>query len=202
MAKARGPRAQPSTARAVVPSGESERARVCVAQIGAAHGTRGEVRLWTFTDDPMAVARYGPLESEDGARVFRIAAARPAKRCLIARLTGVEDRAAAERLTNLRLYVPRSKLPATEDAETYYHADLIGLAVVGPDGVELGRVTAVQNFGAGDLLEVAPAAGGPTIMIPFTRAVVPAVDMTARRLVVDPPDGLFADAGSAARKDG
>ena len=160
--------------------------RVCVAEIGAAHGLAGEVRLRAFTEDPLAVARYGRLEAEDG-RDVTIAAVRPGKDCLIARLAGVSDRTAAERLRNLKLYVPRDRLPAIEEPETYYHADLVGLSVVGPDGAALGRISAVQNFGAGDLLEVKPAAGGPTMLLPFTEQVVPVVDVTGGRVVINPP---------------
>jgi 16S rRNA processing protein RimM len=170
--------------------GSASAARVYVAQIGAPHGVRGEVRLKAFTSDPLAVATYGALESEDGARHFRIAALRPAKDMMIARLDGVNDRDAAEALCNLALYVPRERLPAP-DADEFYHADLIGLGVVGQDGVTLGTVLAVQNFGAGDLLEIAPQSGGASVLLPFTKAAVPEVDFPNRRLVVDPPAGLF-----------
>jgi 16S rRNA processing protein RimM len=160
--------------------------RVCVAEIGAAHGIAGEVRMRAFTADPLAVTQFGTLQAEDG-REFAIAAVRPGKDCLIARLAGVADRTAAERLRNLKLYVPRDRLPAIEEPETYYHADLIGLAVVGPDGTAVGRVSAVQNFGAGDLLEVTPAGGGPTVLLPFTQDVVPVVDLPGGRVVINPP---------------
>jgi len=160
--------------------------RVCVAEIGAAHGIAGEVRLRTFTEDPRAATQFGPLHAEDGREV-KIAAVRPGKDCLIARIAGVADRTAAERLRNLKLYVAREKLPAIAEPETYYHADLIGLAAVGADGTALGRVTAVQNFGAGDLLEIAPTAGGPTLLLPFTDEVVPVVDVANGRVVVNVP---------------
>jgi 16S rRNA processing protein RimM len=160
--------------------------RVCVAEIGGAHGIAGEVRLRAFTSDPLAIMGYGTLHAEDG-RDFTIAAVRPAKNCLVARLAGVADRTAAERLRNLRLYVPRDRLPAIEEPETYYHADLIGLAVVGPDGASIGSVSAVQNFGAGDLLEIRPSAGGPTLLLPFTQEVVPVIDLPGGRVVVNPP---------------
>jgi 16S rRNA processing protein RimM len=163
---------------------------VCVAEIGAAHGIAGEVRLRAFTTDPLAVTQFGPLQAEDG-RDVTIAAVRRGKDCLIARLAGVADRTAAERLRNLKLYVPRDRLPAIEEPETYYHADLIGLAVVGPDGAALGRVSAVQNFGAGDLLEVTPATGGPTVLLPFTQDVVPVIDVPGGRVAVNPPDAAF-----------
>ena len=160
--------------------------RICIAQIGAPHGVRGEVRLRAFTEDPLSVRRYGPLETEDGRR-FEIEAVRPAKDMLVARLKGIADRDAAERLTNLLLYVSRERLPKAADDE-FYHADLVGLAAATRDGAPFGTVKAVHNFGAGDLLEIEPAAGGPTVMLPFTDAVVPVVDIAARRVVVAPPD--------------
>src|SRR4051794_29167616 len=101
--------------------------RVIVARIGAAHGVRGEVKLWPFTQDPMAVATYGPLETQDGARSFEIETLRAAKDHLVARLKGVSDRSAAETLTNIDLYIPRDRLPPIEEDDTYYHSDLIGL---------------------------------------------------------------------------
>jgi 16S rRNA processing protein RimM len=161
--------------------------RVCVAQIGAAHGVRGEVRLRSFTQDPSDVTAYGPLESEDGARRFEIEALRPARDHFVARLKGVADRDAAEALTNIRLYVARDRLPPTEDAETFYHADLIGLAAVTEGGAPLGTVTAIHNFGAGDVIEIAPAGGGEPLLVPFTDTTVPAIDLAAKRMVVVPP---------------
>ena len=160
--------------------------RVCVAQIGAPHGVHGEVRLWTFTADPMAVTHYGPLQSEDGKRAFEIDAVRPAKGHLVARLRGVDNRDAAERLTNVKLFVPRERLPQTE-ADEFYHADLIGLRAEDEDGNEIGAVIAVHNFGAGDILEVQPPEGG-TMLLPFTEAAVPEVDIKGGRLVVVLPE--------------
>jgi 16S rRNA processing protein RimM len=158
--------------------------RICVAQIGAAHGIRGEVRLRSFTGDPMAIASYGPLESEDGTRRFTIETLRPAKDHFVARLEGVSDRNAAEQLTNLRLYVARDRLPPAGDGE-FYHADLVGLAAVTPDGAALGTVTAVHNFGAGDVIEIKPASG-EALLVPFTDAAVPEIDLAAGRMVVVP----------------
>lgn len=169
--------------------------RVCIARIGAPHGVRGEVRLWSFATDPLALARYGPLETAEGDR-FEITSLRAAKDCLVARIAGVTDRNAAERLVNVELFVPRARLPDLADADEYYHTDLIGLTAVDAAGTEFGTVVAIQNFGAGDLIEVQPAAGGETVLLPFTKAVVPAVDILAGRIVVDPPDGLF-DGGIA-----
>ena len=161
---------------------------MCVAQIGAPHGVRGELRLKSFTADPKAVARYGPLQSEDGQQSFEIEATLvQEKDALIVRLRGIDDRNAAEGLRNLRLYIPRARLPATEDSETFYHADLIGLAVVDTQGAAVGKVTGVHNFGAGDLIEVEPLAGLPTLLLPFTATAVPSVDIAGGRVVVAPP---------------
>ena len=165
-------------------------ARVCLGQIGAAHGVRGEVRLRSFTSDPAAIADYGPLETEDG-RVLEIEALRPAKDHFVARLSGIGDRDAAGALTNTKLYVPRERLPRTEDPDEFYHADLIGLAAVDRAGKTLGTVVAIHNFGAGDLIEVRPQNGGKTELVPFDATHVPEVDITAGRIVIDPPDGLF-----------
>src|SRR5260370_35763526 len=128
--------------------------RICVAQIGGAHGLRGEVKLKSFTGDPMAVADYAPLTSEDGAS-FEIEALRPAKGHLVARFRGIEDRTSAERLAHVRLFVPRERLPPLA-ANEFYHADLIGLAAVKAGGPEIGTVVAGPDFGARDILGVAP----------------------------------------------
>jgi len=163
-------------------------ARVCLGQIGAAHGVRGEVRLRSFTADPTAIAKYGPLETEDG-RVIEIKSLRPAKDHFVATLSGIADRNAAEALANVKLYVPRERLPEPEAADEFYHADLIGLAVRDRAGQRLGTVVAVHNFGAGDLIEVRQAEGEPTQMLPFDAATVPEIDIAAGHLVVDPPIG-------------
>jgi len=161
--------------------------RICVAQIGAAHGLRGEVKLKSFTGDPMALTDYGPLTSEDGSASFEIEVLRPGKGHLVARFRGIEDRGAAERLANVRLFVPRERLPPLE-ADEFYHADLIGLSAVKADGTEVGTVVAVHDFGAGDILELAPRGSGATVMVPFTAAFVPSVDLARGRIVVAPPD--------------
>jgi 16S rRNA processing protein RimM len=172
--------------------------RICVAKIGAPHGVRGEVRLWSYTEDPLALKDYGALESEDGAAHFTIETIRPAKGHLVARLSGIGDRDAAARLTNTELYVPRERLPATKRDE-FYHADLIGLAAVDTSGATIGAVVAVHNFGAGDLIEVKPAAGNTTVMIPFTEEAVTEVDVAGGRVVVDA--NTFADLTSASARD-
>jgi 16S rRNA processing protein RimM len=168
--------------------------RIRVARIGAAHGIRGEVRLWPFTQDPMAVASYGELETEDGARRFVIESLRPAKDFLVARLAGVTGREAAAKLTNLELFVPRERLPDIADDDTYYHADLIGLTAVTAVGETIGTVTAIHNFGAGDIIEIMPTQGAP-LMLTFTEAAVPEVDLAAKRIVVVPPPETEAKDG-------
>ena len=168
---------------------------VVVAQFGAAHGIKGEVRLKSFTQNPVDVAAYGPLTAADG-RVFEIEGIRPAAGSsspdmFVVRLKGLRDRNAAEKLTRLELSVPAERLPPAEDGE-FYHADLIGLTAFTPQGAEIGTVVAVSNYGAGDLIEVAPARG-QTLLIPFTRGAVPEIDVAGRRIVVVPP--TFDDAG-------
>jgi 16S rRNA processing protein RimM len=159
--------------------------RVCVAQIGAAHGLKGEVRLRSFTQDPAAITRYGALEAEDRSRSFQIESLREAKDAFVARLRGIDDRDAAEALCNVRLYVPRERLPEAGPDE-FYHADLIGLAAVLKDGAAFGEVIAVENFGAGDILEIRRT-DGTTVMLPFTEIAVPEIDIAGGRIVVDPP---------------
>src|SRR5947209_8188042 len=163
-------------------------ALVCVARIGAAHGVRGAVKLWTFTEDPFAVRHYGPLLSKDGKRQFEVAQAREAKDHLVATFKGVTTRDEAERLNGIELYVAREKLPATDEGE-YYHSDLIGLAAVTTAGEALGRVLAIHNFGAGDIIEIAPP-NGATMLLPFTNAVVPEVDLNSGRVVVALPQEI------------
>ncbi|HEX5509737.1 MAG TPA: ribosome maturation factor RimM [Pseudolabrys sp.] len=158
--------------------------RICVARIGAAHGVRGEVKLWSFTENPAAVADYGPLETADGARKFEIETLRPAKDHFVARLAGIGDCNAAEALCNVDLYVPRERLPAIEDADTFYHSDLIGLDAVTPDGSQVGTVHAVHNFGAGDIIEITPPGGGEPMMLPFNETAVPKVDLAAKQIVI------------------
>ena len=174
--------------------------RVCVAQIGGAHGLRGEVKLKSFTADPMAVKNYGPLTTEDRSASLEIETLRAAKGHLVARFRGIDDRDAAERLANLRLFVPRERLPPPA-AEEYYHADLIGLCAVTADGTEIGTVAAVHDFGAGDILELRPQAGGTTIMVPFTAAFVPSVDIAGGRIVVVPLEDALGNR-SAAKESG
>jgi 16S rRNA processing protein RimM len=181
--------------------------KVLVARFGAAHGVRGEIKLWSFTADPLAVAEYGPLESKDGARQFVIDSVRPAKDFLVTRVEGVDDRNAAEALRNVELYLPRERLPEIDEDDTWYYADLVGLAVATPDGAAIGTVAAVHNFGAGDVVEIAPAAGGKTLLLPFTEAVVPEVSVKAGRIVVVLPSeeeipSLKGEGGPPEQSDG
>ena len=174
--------------------------RICVAQIGGAHGIRGEVKLKSFTTDPLAVKDYGPLASEDGALELEIEAVRPAKGHLVARLRGIVDRNAAERLTNLKLFIPRDRLPPAADDE-FYHVDLVGLAAEAADGTRLGTVVAVHDFGAGDILELQPEVGKATLMVPFTDTFVPRVDIAGGRIIVTPPEDAPAKESDAKDSD-
>jgi 16S rRNA processing protein RimM len=167
------------------------KAQICVARIGAAHGVGGAVKLWTFTEDPLAVQRYGPLSTRDGARQFEVTVAREAKGHLVATLKGVTTREQAERLNGIELYVARDKLPTTDENE-YYHADLIGLAAVTPGGEPLGSVIAVHNFGAGDIIEIAPPHGA-SMLLPFSNTVVPTVDLAGGRVVIELPGEIEGD---------
>lgn len=166
-------------------------APICIARIGAAHGVRGEVKLWPFTEDPMAVIDYGPLSTKDGARQFEVVRARIAKDHLVAVLKGIATREDAERINGIELYIARDQLPATEAGE-YYHADLIGLRVVDTAGAVIGKVLAVHNFGAGDIIEITPAQG-PTLLLPFTDAVVPTVDLADGHVVIVLPQEIDGD---------
>ncbi|MGO8908425.1 MAG: ribosome maturation factor RimM [Bradyrhizobium sp.] len=167
---------------------------ICVARIGAAHGVRGAVKLWTFTEDPLAVKRYGRLATMDGARHFEVASAREAKGHLVATLKGVTTREEAERLNGIELYIAREELPDTDENE-YYHADLIGLAAVTTANEPLGRVVAIHNFGAGDIIEIAPPSG-TTILLPFSNAVVPTVDIAGGRVIIALPEEIEGDESS------
>jgi 16S rRNA processing protein RimM len=165
--------------------------RVCLGVVTGPHGVQGAVRIKSFTEVPEDIARYGPLSDQPGCSCFEVQILGIAKGVVIARLSGVEDRSQAEALRGVRLYLPRSALPQTE-AEEYYHADLIGLEAVLGDGTPVGRVRAIHDFGAGDTLELARL-DAPPIMVPFTRAVVPIVEVATGRLVLDPPPGLLEE---------
>ena len=162
---------------------------ICVGAIAGSFGLQGEVRLKSFCTDPTDIASYGPLFSEDGKSSYKITLTRPVANGLGARLSGVETKEQADALRGVNLYVAKSKLPSLPDDE-FYHADLIGLIAFDTGGVEIGRVQSVQNHGAGDLIEIAGPAFKSALLLPFTRAVVPTIDLAARRLIVDLPEGL------------
>jgi 16S rRNA processing protein RimM len=162
--------------------------RVILARFGAPHGVSGEIRLKSFTADPVSVQDYGPLAAPDG-RSFEIEAVRPiGGDMLVVRVRGVRDRNTAEALKGLELSVPRRRLPEPE-VDDFYHADLVGLDVVGVDGARFGTVAAILNYGAGDILEI-DRPGAAALLVPFTRAAVPEIDIGGGRLVIDPPAGV------------
>ena len=160
--------------------------RVCLGVIAGAHGVRGQVRIKSFAEDPTNLTAYGPLTDEAGGRVFRITVTGQAKGVLLARIEGVKDRDEALALRGARLHVDRDALPAPDEDE-YYHADLIGLRAEDHDGRPVGEVVEVHNFGAGDVLEIARPEAQP-LLLPFTKAAVPEVDLAEGRVVVAPPE--------------
>jgi 16S rRNA processing protein RimM len=162
------------------------RDRVLLGVVAAPHGIRGLVRIKSFTEDPMSVGAYGPLSDETGKKAYRVEALSAARGAVLARIEGVADRTAAEALRGLRLYVERSALPEAGERE-WYEADLIGLAAIGRDGRDWGKVIAFHDFGAGSVMEVS---GG--VMLPFTDEAVPEIDVEGGKVVVDPPPGLLA----------
>ncbi len=168
---------------------------ICVGAIAGSFGVRGEARIKSFCADPAAIADYAPLTLEDG-RSFDLQITRPVKGGYAARLTGIASKEAADALRGQRLHAPRERLPSLPDDE-FYHADLIGLAVVDTGGKPLGRVHEIHDHGAGDVLEVTGPGLKGGAMLPFTRAVVPTVDLAAGRLIVDAPEGIFPQADDA-----
>jgi 16S rRNA processing protein RimM len=163
--------------------------RICVGAITGAFGVAGEVRLKSFCADPTAIADYGPLYTEDGSRSFVVKLMRPVAGGLGARVTGIKTKEEADALRGTELYVDRTRLPSLPDDE-FYHSDLIGLQAVDTGGVMLGSVVAVHNHGAGDILEITGPGRKTALMLPFTMAAVPTVDLAAGRVVVDLPEGL------------
>ena len=159
--------------------------RVLLGVVAAPHGVRGLVRIKSFTEDPMALASYGPLSDEAGKKAYRVETLSAARGAVLARIEGVADRTAAEALRGLRLYIERSALPGTGERE-WYEADLIGLRAVGRDGRGWGKVMAFHDFGAGSVMELS---GGT--MLPFTDEAVPEIDIEGGRVVVEPPAGLL-----------
>src|SRR5262245_32916358 len=174
--------------------GVGQAQRVCIGIITGPQGVQGAVRIKSFTEAPEDIAAYGPVEDEAGRQHFELHVIGSAKGVVIARLSHVDDRDQVEALRGLRLYLPRSALPQTE-ADEFYHVDLIGLEAVLKDGTPVGQVRAIHDFGAGDTLELARP-DRPPVIVPFSLAVVPVVDLAERRSVLDPPPGLLDDGES------
>lgn len=195
------PRAEPPARGAVAPAppraGDVPDGFVLLGEIGRAHGLKGEVRLKSYTGEPAAIASYGPLTTEDGRRLT-LASVRPAGAepdILVARIEGIATREAAEALVRTRLHVARAALGEPEEDE-FYLADLVGLEAEDEAGLTVGRVVAVPDFGGGEMLEIAPAAGPRrTVLLPFAKAFVPIVDIAGRRIVIAPPQGWLAEPG-------
>lgn len=161
--------------------------RICVGAIAGAFGVRGEVRLKSYCAQPEAIAAYAPLYTEDGSRSFTVRLTRGSGGQLTARLSGIATKEEADALRGVELFADRDKLPNLPDDE-FYHTDLIGLEVVDTSGTVLGHVRAVYNHGAGDILEIFGPGRKATLLLPFTKAVVPTVDLTQGRIVADPPE--------------
>lgn len=161
--------------------------KLLMGRIGAAHGIKGEVRIQSFTEDPLALVSYGPLSTDKPGLMIKILTARTTTNVLVARIEGVNDRTAAEKLNGVELYVDRALLPEPDDEDDFYHADLIGLTARLADGSEIGQVMAVPNFGAGDLIEIRDPRSGDTYLYPFSKAVVPEVRIKDGYILIDPP---------------
>ncbi|MEE8333408.1 MAG: ribosome maturation factor RimM [Alphaproteobacteria bacterium] len=182
--------------RAPAGGGVDPETRICVGRVKGAHGVRGQLRITPFTERPGDVAAYGPVSDADGKRQYELKIERMTKTHVIARIDGIDDRDAAEALRGLRLFVPRAALPPADDDE-FYCEDLVGLSAETVDGQALGHVLSVQDFGAGDVLELGEARAR-TFFAPFNRDVVPLVDLAAGRVVIDPPAGLLDEDGGAS----
>ncbi len=166
--------------------------RVIVGALGGAFGVQGEVRLKSFCADPAAIADYVPLFSEDGRSFDQVVITGQLKNAFSARVSGIVTKEDADALRNLTLYADRNAMPPADDDE-YYYADLIGLPVLDAGGTTLGTVKTVMDHGAGDLLEITLPGSSETVLLPFTQAAVPTVDLAAGKIVADPPEGLFPD---------
>lgn len=165
---------------------------IAVGRVAGAFGVRGEVRITSFTQDPLTLARFRELKRQDGSPGLTLLSARDAKGSIICRCAGIETKEQADALRGLRLFIPREALPAPDEDE-FYLADLIGLAVATPEGETLGTIKSVQDFGAGDILEITPAEGGPTWYLAFTRETVPQVDIAGGKVVVARPTEIVGD---------
>ncbi|MCF6274035.1 MAG: ribosome maturation factor RimM [Rhodobacteraceae bacterium] len=165
--------------------------KICVGAIMGAFGVRGEVRLKSFCADPSAIENYSPLTTETGES-YELTLVRSVKSGFGAQLSGVVDKESADALRGTRLYANRADLPNLPDDE-YYHSDLIGLEVLDTGGVKIGKITAVQDFGAGDILEIYSKGMKEAALLPFTLANVPTVDLAAGKVIIDPPAGLLPE---------
>lgn len=167
--------------------------RIFLGQIGAAHGIKGQVRIAAHTQDPAAIGSYGPLDTDRPGLTITLTKVRVQKNVVIAHIKGITDRSAAEQLNGVSLFVSRDKLPLPEDEDDFYHADLLGLDARLDSGVSIGTVSAIPNFGAGDLIEVRDPQSGDTYLYPFTRAVVPQINLADGYLTIvvplDAPEG-------------
>jgi 16S rRNA processing protein RimM len=168
------------------PDMPSPEKRVLLGRIGAAHGIRGEVKLSAFTENPLDILAFSPFKTDRPDLVITISSARPTKNVLVAKLKGITDRTAAERLNGVELFVTRDQLPVPKDEDDFYHADLIGLDVRLSDGTPAGKVIALSNFGAGDLIEIGDSPKSATLY-PFTRAVIPEINIKDGFITLIPP---------------
>ncbi|WP_371169970.1 ribosome maturation factor RimM [Aliiroseovarius sp. 2305UL8-7] len=166
--------------------------RICVGAIAGAFGVKGELRVKSFCSDPEAIGEYSPLWSEDGSRTFELTLIQPIKSGFSATIDGVTTKEDGDALKGVRLFANRDALPSLPDDE-YYHADLIGLEVLDTGGTSLGRVSAVHNHGAGDVLEVQGPGLKNGALLPFTLEAVPTVDLSSGRIITDPPEGVFPE---------
>lgn len=174
----------------------SDNKRICLGQIGAANGIKGNVRVKPFTGEPEAFGNYGSLQDESGKNRFKIASLRPIKGgMLVVKFKGINDRNQAEALTGTKLYIDRDRLPDLDDDDDFYVEDLIGLSTYDTEDNPLGVITVIHNFGAGDLLDIKPD-HGPSVLVPFTKAAVPAVLLDNKKIVVS-----LAEAGLLAGDD-
>jgi 16S rRNA processing protein RimM len=180
---------------------DKQQSRVLLGEIAGVHGIRGDVLVRSYTAEPDAIVSYGPLTDAAGTRRFVIAIVRVTDKGIVGHVKGVDDRTAAEALRGTKLFVERALLPMAKGSE-FYHADLIGLKAVAADGTPLGKIVSVQNFGAGDLLELEPATGAPTDLIPFQHQWVPAVDLDAGTVTINRPPESSDDGDRENGDDG
>ena len=173
---------------------------VRIGHIAGASGVKGDLRISSYTEHPLDVCAYGPVEDKEGKEKFILKPKRMAKGHVIAHADGIDNRDAAERLRGTELFITREALPPPGEEE-FYHNDLIDVAVFAVNGHVLGSVIAVHDFGAGTILEVAGKAG-KTVLVPFTKDVVPVIDLSAKRIEINPPEGLFGPIAQQTASEG